>query len=70
MGLLDKIADSLTRTDVLDLYFVITDLKPMHISEAERQQMAEMNAAANRLSDMTPEEISEITGIPTGKLVL
>ena len=69
-SLLNWIADTLTRTDVIDLYFVITDLVDMHISEEERIEMDCMNARASNDINATAQSISETTGIPLGKLVL
>ena len=66
--LLNWIADTLTRTDIIDLYFVITDLVDMHIPEEERIEMDCMNAAAMNVERDT--DYNALQDVPLGKLVL
>ena len=69
-GKMQEYIDSLTRTDIIDLNPVITDLKHVVISESERALMGEMDAAAMYVNDGG--YVNPVTGqrIPLGKLVL
>ena len=49
MSIIDRIVENLTRTDILDLYFVQTDLKDMYISPEERAEMNSMGAVGERV---------------------
>ena len=64
--LLNWVADTFTRSDIIDLYFIISDLVDLPITEAELCETAYFDALAmNTLS-----EADRPTNIPIGKMVL
>ena len=64
--LLNWVADTLTRSDIIDLYFIISDLVDIPLSQAELCETAYYDA----LSSHTIENAEEHGNIPLGKLVL
>ena len=65
-AILNWFADTLARTDIIDLYFIVSDLIDIPISEAERAETAFYDSMAMQTSEGT----STYNGIPLGKLVL
>jgi len=63
--LLNWIADTFAKTDVIDLYFILSDLVDIPISEAELCETAYFDAMAS-------ESVNQYTGdnTPIGKTVI
>jgi hypothetical protein len=66
--LLNWVADRFASSDIIDLYFVLSDLADIPLTEAERCETAYFDALATH----TVEGInaSQYESIPIGKLVL
>ena len=64
--LLNWVADTFARIDIIDLYFVISDLVDIPMSEAELCETAYFDALASH----TVAEGRSDNGVPLGKLVL
>jgi len=45
--MVDKIADSLAGSDVIDSYFIMSDLKEINLTQEERTQTAFFDSQAN-----------------------
>jgi len=66
--LLNWVADTLARTDVIDLYFIVSDLVDIPISEEEACETAYFDACATHTVENAQNE--NLTKVPLGKLVL
>jgi len=66
--LLNWVADTFTRSDIIDLYFIVSDLIDIPITEAELCEIAYYDALAMDTVDHTEMCRSEYT--PVGKMVL
>jgi len=66
--LLNWVADTFARSDIIDLYFIISDLVDIPLSEAELCETAYHDALAINTLDCASADRSG--GIPLGKLVL
>ena len=66
--LLNWVADTFARSDIIDLYFIISDLVDIPLSEAELCETAYYDAMTMHTLDGTSADRSG--GIPLGKLVL
>lgn len=64
--LLNWIADTFARSDIVDLYFVVSDLFDIEISEAEICETAYFDAMA---SSQTQEYQTQGRNVPNGKTV-
>jgi hypothetical protein len=64
--LMNWVADTFARSDIIDLYFVVSDLADVHLSEAEICENAYLDAFATQSVDLghTHKE-----SIPLGKRV-
>ena len=58
--------DSLANEDVIDLYFILSDLVDIDLTEAEKCETAYFDS----LASATVSEYTGDSGIPIGKLVL
>ena len=65
-AILNWFADTMARTDIIDLYFIVSDLIDIPLSEAELCQTAFYDSMAM----YTVENAGTYNGIPLGKLVL
>ncbi len=63
---LNWIVDTMARTEILDLYFVITDLIDIPQTRAELAERAYYDSMAS----YTVNEIQATQGVPIGKLVI
>lgn len=66
--LLNWVADTLARSDIIDLYFIVSDLVDIPISEAEACETAYFDAMATNTSETAG--TGQRKRIPLGKLVL
>jgi hypothetical protein len=66
--LLNWVADTLARSDVIDLYFILSDLVDIPISEAEACETAYFDALAT--DTMENHRTRNQKKVPLGKLVL
>ena len=66
--LLNWVADTLARSDMIDLYFIVSDLVDIPISEAEACETAHYDAFATYTVDDV--QTRNHRKIPLGKLVL
>ena len=66
--LLNWVADTFARSDIIDLYFIVSDLVDIPLSEAELCETAYFDALAMHTLDGVNADRSG--GIPLGKLVL
>jgi hypothetical protein len=66
--LLNWVADTLARSDIIDLYFIVSDLIDIPISEAEACETAYFDAMATHTIESDQNIKSK--RIPLGKLVL
>ena len=57
---------TMARTDIIDLYFIVSDLVDIPISEAERCQTAYYDSMATEVAGSAIDH----DGVPLGKLVL
>lgn len=64
--LLNWVADTFTRSDIIDLYFIISDLVDIPITEVELCETAYFDALAMN----TYAESTQPSNIPIGKMVL
>ena len=64
-AILNWFADTMARTDVIDLYFIVSDLVDLTITDAERCQTAHYDAMA-----MSSLGEGHASNVPLGKLVL
>ena len=64
--LLNWVADTLTRSDIIDLYFIISDLVDIPLTQAELCETAYYDSLAMN----TVESASNYGNTPIGKLVL
>lgn len=70
-NVLNWVADTFARTDIIDLYFIISDLVDIPISEAEAAQSAHYDAFASATTGAkSAQQIADEKGVPLGKLVL
>ena len=67
MNIISRIIHSLAGNEVIDLYFVLTDLKDIPISEREACETAYYDSAASRA---VADRDVESSGVPLGKQVL
>ena len=65
-AILNWFADTMARMDIIDLYFIVSDLVDIPISEAERAETAYYDSMSTQMAQSASEENS---GIPLGKLV-
>ena len=63
---MDWVIDTLASEDIIDLYFIVSDLVDIPISEAERAETAFYDSMATATVNAHQGE----SGIPLGKLVL
>ena len=66
MSFVDWVFDSYASDEVVDLYFILTDLVDLNLTEAEHCESAEYDS----LSSATVRDHTEEQYIPIGKLVL
>ena len=66
MSLINWVIDSLASEDVIDLYFVMSDLVDLDLTEAEQVE----SACFDSLASATAAEHDGNTNVPIGKLVL
>lgn len=66
MSFVNWVIDSLASEDVIDLYFILSDLVDINLSEAEITE----NACFDALANTTSREGSGNHNIPIGKRVL
>jgi len=66
MSFVNWMIDSLASEDVIDLYFILSDLVDIHLTEAEMCESACFDA----LASATVAEYNGESKIPIGKLVL
>ena len=66
--LLNWVADTLARSDIIDLYFIVSDLVDIPISETEACETAFFDALATRTVENA--QFRQQNKIPLGKLVL
>ena len=64
--LLNWVADTFSRSDIIDLYFILSDLVDIPITEAELCESAYFDALAQHTIDNNDGD----PGIPIGKLVI
>ena len=65
--LLNWVADTLARSDIIDLYFIVSDLVDIPISEAEACETAYFDAMATHT--VNDNQGANHGGTPLGKLV-
>ena len=65
--LLNWVADTFARTDIIDLYFIVSDLVDIPLSETELCETAYYDALTMHTLDGATDRSG---GIPLGKLVL
>jgi hypothetical protein len=65
--LFDWVADTLERSDIIDLYFILSDLIDIPISEAETCETAYCDSLA--IYTVENAQISKCKKVPLGKLV-
>ena len=63
MGLLDWVVDHLSSDEIIDGYFILSDLKDIQLTEFERAENAALDAAASAAGDGDQAEV------PMGKRV-
>lgn len=65
MSIINFLIDSLPSEDVIDLYFVLSDLKDINLTDAEMCESASLDSLANAT-------VREHSGkdVPIGKLVI
>ena len=68
MNIVSRIFNSLAGEDIIDLYFVLSDLKDFPITEAEATETAYYNSMASNA--VNENHNGDDDGIPLGKLVL
>ena len=66
MSLVNWMIDSMASEDVIDLYFILTDLVDLNISEAEMNE----SSCYDSLASATVREHQRDHKVPLGKLVL
>jgi hypothetical protein len=66
--ILNWVADTFTQSDIIDLYFVASDLIDIPITDDEKFEMACGDTMAMRAVENL--NGNEYTGVPLGKLVL
>jgi hypothetical protein len=66
--LLNWVADRFASSDIIDLYFVLSDLVDIHLTEAERCEAAYFDAKTIHSAEGM--NSSQYGNIPLGKLVL
>jgi hypothetical protein len=66
--LLNWVADTFARSDIVDLYFIVSDLVDIPLSEAELCETAYYDALAMHTVDDAGHD--RYNGVPLGKLVL
>jgi hypothetical protein len=66
--LLNWVADTFARSDIIDLYFIVSDLVDIPLSEAELCETAYYDALA--MHTIEGVKADKYGGIPLGKLVL
>jgi hypothetical protein len=66
--LLNWVADTLARSDIIDLYFILSDLVDIPISEAEACETGHFDALATYTVENAPTRNQK--KVPLGKLVL
>ena len=65
---LNWVADTFARVDIIDLYFIVSDLVDIPISKAEACQTGYYDALALQTAEST--NISKYGNTPIGKLVI
>lgn len=68
-NVLNWVADTFAQVDIIDLYFVVSDLVDIPISKEEAAQSAHYDAFASTGAN-SAQQIAEERGVPLGKLVL
>jgi hypothetical protein len=66
MSIVNWVINSLAGEDIIDLYFVLSDLKDIDITEAEATEAAYFDSMANHTAGSQGDDDS---GIPMGKRV-
>jgi hypothetical protein len=65
--LMNWVADTFARSDIIDLYFVVSDLVDVHLSEAEICENAYLDAFATQSVNTSNHQ--SVDSIPIGKRV-
>ena len=65
--LMNWVADTFARSDIIDLYFVVSDLVDVHLSDAEISENAYLDAFATQSVSVSNQ--NGVDGIPIGKRV-
>ena len=66
--LVNWVVDRFASTDIIDLYFVVSELVDIHLTEKEICETAYFNSLANHTASCTKLKQTNIT--PLGKLVV
>lgn len=65
---LDWVSDRFANTDIIDLYFILSDLIDIPVSEAGLYESAHFDAFASQITESS--QRGDFGNIPLGKLVL
>ena len=66
--LFNWVSDRFASSDIIDLYFVLSDLVDIPLTEAERCETAYFDSLATQMTEGT--KASKYANIPLGKIVL